>query len=170
MEWKRVAIDALGQISEILEKALQGLTQDDLNQQPKPDCNSIGWLTWHLTRAQDRMVSGLMGVEQLWIKGNWYTKFNRPLDSEDWGFGHTSKDLASFKSPDSQTLLAYNRAVLERCKLYISGLSEEDLDRAVDHPRFPTVAAQIVGLIGNLQHAGQVAYVRGFLKGLGWAR
>lgn len=170
MEWKRVAVDTLGQISETLEKALQGLTTDDLNRQPKPECNSIGWLTWHLTRSQDRMVSGLMGEEQLWTKDSWCTKFNRFPNPDDWGFGHTSNDLAAFKSPDSQTLLAYNRAVLERCKLYINDLSEDDLDRAVDHPRFPTVEAQIVVLIGNLQHAGQVAYVRGFLKGLGWAR
>jgi hypothetical protein len=170
MEWKQLTIDALEQMSEILEKALQGLTRDELNQQPKPDCNSIGWLTWHLTRAQDRMVAGLMGTEQLWIKDSWHAKFNRPPDPQDWGFGHTLKDLTGFKSPDSQTLLAYHRAVMNRSKHYISDLSEDDLDRAIDHPRFPTVAAQIVGLIGNLQHAGQVAYVRGFLKGLGWAR
>ena len=170
MEWKQVAIDALQEISGILEKTLQGLTRDELNQQPKPDCNSIGWLTWHLTRAQDRMIAGLMGAEQLWIKEDWHTKFDRPPDPGDWGFGHKPADLAAFKSPDSETLLAYNRAVLNRAKEYIGGLSEDDLDRAVDHPRFPTVEAQIVGLIGNLQHAGQVAYVRGFLKGLGWTR
>ncbi|MFC1962729.1 DinB family protein [Chloroflexota bacterium] len=170
MEWKQLTIDALEQISGILEKALEGLTHDDLNQQPKPDCNSIGWLTWHLTRAQDRSLAELMGAEQLWIKDNWYTKFNRPPDPEDWGFGHSPEDLAAFKSPDSQTLLAYHRVVLKRSKHYISDLSEDDLDRAIDHPRFPTVAAQVVGLIANLQHAGQVAYVRGFLKGLGWAK
>ena len=170
MEWKQVAIDSLEQISEILEKALHGLTLDELNQQPKPDCNSIGWLAWHLTRAQDRMVSGLMGEEQLWTKNGWCKKFNRAANPDDWGFGHTCADLEAFKSPDAQTLLAYNRAVLARCKLYIEGLSEDDLGRAVNHPRFPTVEAQIVGLVANLQHAGQIAYVRGFLKGLGWAR
>ncbi len=170
MEWKQLTIDALEQISVILERALEGLTHDDLNQQPKPDCNSIGWLTWHLTRAQDRSVAGMMDAEQLWIKDNWHTKFNRPADPEDWGFGHSPEDLAAFKSPDSQTLMAYNRAVLERAKHYISDLSEDDLNRAIDHTRSPTVKAQIGSLIGNLQHAGQVAYLRGFFKGLGWAR
>src|SRR3972149_2031685 len=111
MEWKQVAIDSLEQISEMLEKALHGLTTDELNQQPKPDCNSIGWLAWHLTRAQDRKVSGLIGEEQLWTKDGWYTKFNRRRNADDWGFGHTATDLASFRSPDAQTLLGYNRAV-----------------------------------------------------------
>jgi hypothetical protein len=85
MEWRQLPIDVLERISEILEKALEGLTQDDLNQQPKPYCNSIGWLAWHLTRSQDRSVAGLMGAEQLWVKDDWHTRFSRPADPEDWG-------------------------------------------------------------------------------------
>ena len=170
MEWKRVAIDSLEYLTETVERSLEGLTIDDLNRQPKPDCNSMGWLAWHLSRAQDRMVSALMGSKQVWVEDMWYTKFNRPGGAEDWGFGHAAKDLAEFKSPDAQTLLGYNKAVLERCRQYISGLSEADLDGPVNHPRFKTVEAQVVALIGNLQHAGQLAYVRGFLKGIGWAK
>jgi len=169
MEWQQLIIDTYERISQVLEKALDGLTVDELNQQLHPDCNSMGWLTWHLTRGQDRAIADLMCEEQLWVKDKWHARFNRPPDPPDTGFGHSLEDLAAFKSPDVQTLLAYHHAVLERTKHYISNLSGTDLDRELDHPRFPTVGVRLVAVISdNLQHAGQVAYVHGLLKGKGW--
>ncbi len=71
MEWQELVIDSYGRILEILESALEGLTQDDLNVQPHSDSNSIGWLVWHLTRVQDDHIADLMGEEQLWIEDEW---------------------------------------------------------------------------------------------------
>ena len=169
MEWQQLVMDIYVRVSQVLEKALEGLTLDDLNQQPHPDCNSMGWLTWHLTRGQDRAIADFMGGEQLWVTGEWHTKFNRPPDPKDTGFGHSSQDLAEFKSPDVRTLLEYHHAVLERSKRYISNMSATDLNRELDNPKFPTVGIRLVANISdNLQHAGQVAYLRGLLKGKGW--
>ncbi len=169
MEWQQLIIDTYERISQVLEKSLDGLTVDELNQQPHRDCNSMGWLTWHLTRGQDRAIADLMGEEQLWVKDKWHARFNRPPDPSDTGFGHSLEDLAAFKSPDVQTLLAYHHAVLERTKNRISNLTETDLDRDLDHPAYPTVGARLVGNISdNLQHVGQIAYVHGLLKGRGW--
>ncbi len=169
MEWRQMVINIYDKISQVLTKALEGLDQNDLDQQPKPDCNSIGWLAWHLTRVQDRAISRLTGEEQLWIKDKWASKFNRSDDPQDFGFRHSSEDLAAFKSPDVKIQLAYHRSVLEQTKHFISSLSESDLDRKVNHPVYPTVGANLVGSISdNLQHAGQIAYVRGLLKGKGW--
>ena len=58
MEWNDLLADGYGRVLEVLERVLKGLTQDDLDWQPRPDCNSIGWLTWHLTRQQD-VLTGL---------------------------------------------------------------------------------------------------------------
>ena len=44
MEWHDMMVDGYGRIIEILERALDGLSEEDLNWQPKLDCNSIGWL------------------------------------------------------------------------------------------------------------------------------
>ncbi len=169
MEWQKLICEIYERISQVTEKALDGLGMDDLNEQPKPDCNSIGWLAWHLTRVQDRAISGLTKEEQLWIKDKWYSKFNRSDDPRDFGLRHSPEDLAAFKSPDAKTHLAYHHSVLEQTKRYISSLSESDLDKRIDHPIYPTVGAYVVGTISdNLQHAGQIAYVRGLLKGKGW--
>ena len=171
MEWQELIVDGYGRVLEVLEQALDGLTVDDLNEQPHPDCNSMGWLAWHLTRVQDDHIADLMGEEQLWISEGWHAKFNRPANSEDIGFGHSPEDMAALKSPDVKTLLDYHRAVLERTKRYISSLSASDLDRELNEPWYhplPTVGVRLISVLAdNLQHAGQMAYVRGLLQGRG---
>ena len=127
MEWRELIVDGYGRVLQILEKALDGLTQDDLNQRPHLDCNSMGWLTWHLTRVQDDHIADLMGEEQLWLGDGWHARFNRPPEPKDIGFGHSSEDVVVFRSPDVATLLEYHRAVLERSKRYITTLSTSDL-------------------------------------------
>ena len=169
MQAQELIVNIFERISQELEKALTGLTKEDVNKQPSHDTNSIGWLAWHLTRYQDITVRGLLGEEQLWIKDKWYIKFNRAADPQDSGGGNTPKDLAAFKSPDVKVLLDYHNAVVEQTKRYVSGLSEAALEKELDNPRWPTVGARLEGLISdNYQHVGQIAYIRGLLKGRGW--
>ena len=166
MEFQQLLQNVFERVAQHLEKALDGLTQEDLNQLPKSDCNSIGWLTWHLTRAQDSAVSGFMGKEQIWITDRWYSKFNRKPDPTDTGFGHSSEDVANFQSPDTKTLLDYHYAILRQTKEYISKLSTAELERETNNPRNPTIGLRLAAVINdNLQHTGQVAYLRGLLKG-----
>ena len=172
MEWQQLIINVYGQVLRVLEKALDGLDQDDLNRQPHPDCNSMGWLTWHLTRMEDARFATIIGEEQVWVSDEWYARFNRPSDPSDRGIGHSSEDVAAFRSPDVDILLQYYRAVLERTRRYISSLSMADLDQEVNMPS--PQPSQKVGVLltgdlnGSLQHAGQVAYLRGLFKGKGW--
>ena len=174
MEWQELLADGYGRVLEMLESVLKGLIQEDLDWQPRPDCNSIGWLTWHLTRIQDDHVASLMGEEQLWTKDGWYARFNRPPDTKDLGFGHSPAQVAAFKSPDVPTLLDYHRAVLERSKNYFLTLSNSDLDRELDEPWFqpqPTVGVRLISVLGDdLEHASQVACVRGLRQGKGWQK
>ena len=74
MEWQDLIIDGFGRVLEMVEPALKGLSPGDLNRQPKPDCNSMGWIIWHLTRGHDAQIASLMNEEQVWIKDKWYDK------------------------------------------------------------------------------------------------
>ena len=120
----------------------------------------------------DGRFATLIGEEQLWVRDEWYTRFNRPSDPSDTGIGHSSEDVAAFRSPDVDTLLEYNRAVLERTRRYISNLSMTDLDQEINMPS--SQPPQKVGVLltgdlnGSLQHVGQIAYLRGLFKGKGW--
>lgn len=169
MTWQTMTVEIFERISMSVEKTLDGLAQEDVNKQPANDSNSIGWLVWHLLRVQDLTISDLSNEDQVWIEGGWHAKFDRPADPMDFGLGHTPEDLAAFKSPDIQTLLAYQKAVVEKTKIYLNHLPESELDRKLDHPVFPTVAARIMSaLTDSLQHVGQAGYVRGLIEGKGW--
>jgi hypothetical protein len=174
MEWNDMLADGYNRIVDVMERVLNGLTEDDLNWQPSPDCNSIGWLAWHLTRQQDAQISSLASEEQLWIKDGWHAKFNRPSDPRDVGFGQAPEEVAAFKSPDVDTLLAYNKAVVERSKTYFNTLSKTELDRELNEPVFqplPTVGVRLISIMDDsVLHAGQAAYVRGLRQGRGWQR
>lgn len=174
MEWNELLADGYGRVLEVLESVLRGLTEDDLNWQPRHDCNSIGWLAWHLTRVQDDHIASLMGEEQLWTGDGWYARFDRRPDPKDIGFGHSPEQVAEFKSPDVDTLLDYHRAVLERSKRYFPTLSGAELDRELDEPWYqplPTVGVRLISVLADsLQHAGQMAYVRGLRQGKGWQK
>ncbi len=168
MECAEFITGIFARISQVLETALDGLTENEINQQPNPECNSIGWMAWHLTRVQDGFIAMLSNNEQVWITEKWYEKFGREADAKDIGYGHSPEDLANFKVPDSKTLLDYHHTVLERTKQYTSKLSPEELDRVIDDSRAPMVALRLTAFISdNLQHAGQVAYLRGWLRSQG---
>ena len=172
MERHELLISGYEGVLRALNYTLDGLTEEDLNWQPKPDSNSIGWLVWHLTRWHDVMISSFMEEEQLWIKDGWHEKFGRPADDKDHGLGHKAEDLAKFKSPDAATLLEYQKAVLERSKSFFPTLTPADLDKQVENTPFkppPTRGMMLMGTLSDsLQHAGQASYVRGLHEGMGW--
>jgi hypothetical protein len=174
MSWQQLVADIYNETSMELEHALEGLTVNDLNQRPDSNCNSIGWLAWHLARGQDADNEGLFGEEQVWIKDKWYNKFDRAPDPMDTGYHHSPEDIAVFRSPDRQTLIEYYYAVLQKTLCYLNNnLTEDDLEREFENPIFPKttkVRRLLVAIISdNLQHVGQIAYVRGLLKGKGWS-
>jgi hypothetical protein len=155
-----------------VDYTLKGLTKEDINWQPKPDCNSIGWMIWHPLRFQDMQISEFMGEEQLWIKDGWYRKWGRKPDPKEAGGGMKPEDLAKFKSPEAETALAYVKAVVERSQKYFETLKKADLDKVMENVPFkppPTVGMMLVIIMSDgLQHAGQAAYVRGLKQGIGW--
>jgi hypothetical protein len=172
MELHEMLSMGYGGILRTLEYTLKGLTVADLNWQPKPDCNSIGWQVWHLTRWQDVQISSFMGQEQLWIKDGWHKKWGRPADPRDTGGGMKPADLAKFKSPGVKTLLDYHKAVLERSQKYFPTLKKANLEKVIEGTPFkppPTVGmALIMTMSDGISHAGQAGYVRGLLQGISW--
>ncbi len=156
----------------ILFSALDGATDKELNWQPSPDTNPMGWLVWHLSRVQDTHVSVMQGKEQAWTSDGWHTRFGMEPDASDRGAGHTSEQVAAFRAPDLDTLLAYYRAVREYTQRFLDGLTPADLEREVPAVRgggmVPLEARLEMVVVDNVQHSGQVAYLRGLIRGKGW--
>ncbi len=172
MEAKDIVLDALERIRGSLHRTLDGLTLEELHRQPQSDANSIAWLVWHLTRVRDTSISGLMGEAQLWVSQDWQDQFELAAGAADDGFGHTPEQVAAFRVPSIETLLAYHDQVAERSKTYVAGLVAEDFERTLNEPQWqppPTAGVRLVSVMSdNLQHAGQAAYLRGLFQGKGW--
>ena len=171
-DWKGIVVQCVETTMSESERILKGLTTEELNWQPKPDCNSIGWTAWHITRALDAVISTITGEEQLWIKDGWCVKFNRPTDPTDTGGRHTPEQVAAFKITDIDTLLDYCRVAHEKANKCLAELDSSDLDRKIDDEwsqLLPTVGSRLViTIVDVLEHAGQMAYVRGLRQGKGW--
>ncbi|MFN0071367.1 MAG: mycothiol transferase [Chloroflexota bacterium] len=167
-----VLIDGYSRISQILNRSLPGLTAEQLIYRPAEEANSIAWLAWHLTRIQDKHLSDLAARPQEWITGGWHTKFEKPAEPADTGQRYTSEQVATIKPTDPQLLLDYHDAVFQRSVAFIKPLTPEDLDREINEPQYdplPTVGVRLVSVIvDNIQHAGQVAYLRGLIEARRW--
>lgn len=164
MQSNDLLIDAFSRVKEVVYSSVNGLSDEQLAARPTKDANSVAWLTWHLTRIQDDHIADLMKEEQLWHK-TWFKKFNLPLNINDTGYGHSSKEVSLVKA-SSKTLLAYYDEVHQRTIRYIESLKDEDYMKVVDKRWQPpvTLAVRIISVLSdNLQHAGQAAYVRGLI-------
>ena len=158
----------------ILVQALDGLDDDALHRRVGPDSNPIGWLMWHLSRVQDNHLLAMEGKEHAWISEGWNERFGRGSHTPaDRGRGHSSDEVAAFRLPGVETLVAYYKAVRGHADAFLDSLTEPDLDRQVpnltdDGGTIPMHVRLEMCLVDTLQHSGQIAYLRGLIGGKGW--
>ncbi len=168
MEWKSLLLDGYQRIPQKLGEILADLEPEDLDWQPAPGSNSIGWTVWHLARVQDSQIADLMGEEQVYIKEKWYSRFGRPAHRRDTGFGDSPQKVAEFHSPEREVFLEYVKATTNQSLRYMNSISAAELDRVLDEPWFtprPTVGVRLVSILADgHQHTGEVSYIAGLRK------
>jgi uncharacterized damage-inducible protein DinB len=163
-----VLLDVFGRLPGLVRGAVRDLTPEQLCRAPAPGTNTVGWLVWHLARIQDDHVAEVMDVEQIWTAGGWAQRFGLPSGADDTGYGHGPEEVAAVRPQGARTLVDYYQAVHERTVAYLRTLSDDDLDRIVDHRWDPpvTLGVRLVSVANDdAQHVGQAAYLRGLLLG-----
>lgn len=174
MDGAALIVDGLGRVQEVLHRALKDVPADVLCRLPTRDTNSMAWLAWHLTRVQDHHLSDLAALPQQWTSRGWHAKFGMQPDDTETGSGHTPQQVAALKVDAAALLLGYYDAVYERSKQYLATVQPSDLDGELNEPQYtplPTVGVRLVSVLSdNAQHAGQIAYLRGYFEGRGWQR
>ena len=160
---------------EMIESALEGLDDDTLSRQPSEQCNSISWLLWHLSRVLDLVVhTRAQDLPQLWVTDGWHEKFGMSDDPEDRGVGWTAAQVANWKAPSRDVQMGYYLAVKEATKNFLISATPAELEKQLVFPPVaePRSAALAVGQVtwDAIAHGGQIAYLRGLYRGMGWHR
>ncbi|MFQ5934715.1 MAG: DinB family protein [Dehalococcoidia bacterium] len=162
---------------EMVEAATSGLDEDALTRQPAEQSNSIAWIFGHMNRVTDMFIRHrLQSKPELWVIKGWCQKFGMSNNAGGLGMGQTAEQIAAWVAPAWEVQLGYFEAVKGAAREYISSLTGSDKERRVMFPpealrREHTVATALGQLVlENVAHGGQIAYLRGFYKGMGWYR
>ncbi len=165
-----VAIDSgLQEAFEKLERALDGLGEDELNWRPTLQSNSIDWMVWHMARVEDNLINVvLQNHGAIWERDNWSGRL--AITYAGAGAGMTMREIGEMGRIDVPKVLEYYRSVRQSTADYFEdGMSESDLSRTIEHTNFRGwTGAQILGrlLCEEAEHLGQIEYLRGMMRGL----
>ncbi|AZG45076.1 mycothiol transferase [Gordonia insulae] len=166
MRSTEVLIDGLTRVSENVHAVLDGVTAEELTFRPAPDANTIAWLIWHLTRAQDAQIAGVAGTEEIWTAAGFHERFGLPFPPSASGYGQSSDEVAQVVV-EAALLAQYYDATHEASVGYLTSLSDADLDTVIDENWDPpvTLGVRLVSIVDDdAQHVGQAAYVRGLRR------
>ncbi len=153
-----------------LKRAFEGLTEEQFQQQPTADTNSIVWLAWHMNRWKDKQSAQAIGEEEVWVSGGWHDKFGMPAGRT--GLGDTLEQVAEFK-PSQDLLWGYIDAVHQAFMDRVGRMTPEGLEQPIYYipgrgePR-PAWRSLAGICTDNLKHMGQIEYLRGLFTGKGW--
>jgi hypothetical protein len=163
-------LEAYGRITDGTRDALDGLGDDLLLWRADDDANTIGWLAWHLLRVQDDHLSNATGNPQVWLAEGWAERFGLPFDNGAIGYGQSTEEVGEVRV-GTDLLLGYLEAVDSRTKALLAEMTDSDLDKVVDDRYDPpvTLAVRLVSVLeDDLQHLGQIGFVRGLAERASW--
>jgi len=156
----------------MVDRALDGLDDATLARQPNDQSNSMAWLLWHMNRVVDTFVNTrFQSKPQLWVQDGWHQKFGMGDDSGT-GQGMSPEEVAAWVSPPRDVLLGYYEAVKASARDYLASMTDADLAGSIVAPptNEPRPVSDMLGILiyDNTVHGGQIAYLRGYYKGMGW--
>ncbi len=152
---------SLRQVNLRLLATCEGLTEEQSLWRPTAYSNNIGFILWHMARAEDHLISRLgQSQPSLWASQGWYQKFNQPVDAPDPG---DKMGLQSLPIPELSVLIGYTRQVHEQTWQFLARLTHEELE---EHPFLEQPQRTIVSSLRHLithknNHHGQIDYIRG---------
>ena len=100
MDATHMISDAFQELERDLERALDGLTPEELTWRPENWANPIGFTLWHVTRAEDMWIHRYgLDAPHIFEQDGWASKWGIP--PQDTGFGYEETTLDAFPNPTS---------------------------------------------------------------------
>ena len=153
-----------------LRAELTPLTQEQVLATPAEGVNTIAFLLWHYVRSEDSVLNQqAAGRPAIWVANRWAERLG--VTEEGGGTGFTEEQMLSIR-PAKEDLLAYCEEVWADVPTILKGVSDVELDRALN-PERPTmtlgrsIANFVVG--HGFWHLGDIRYTKG-LMGMPFAR
>src|SRR5438552_7930541 len=123
------------------ERAFVGLTDEQMRVRPREDLNSLAWLMWHIARAEDIMVGGVIAGGDQVFGDAWMKRLN--IARKDFGIGMKSPEVTDLtKQIDVAALREYRDAVGKRTREIVGGFKDADWGGNIEVAALERVAGQ----------------------------
>jgi hypothetical protein len=145
------------------EWAMDGLSDDQVNDTRQGATNSPGFDVWHVVRTVDNIIHFVFEREQpVWVTGGFYEQWGLPR--VDQGTGMDAGDAYALRFPTAERFDAYTRAVSAAVVPRLAAMSDEYLAMTQfirpwgEVPRMEAIGHGLIGH-GN-GHLGRVSMAR----------
>jgi len=102
------------------ERALGGLSDEQMRVRPREDLNSLAWLLWHIARAEDIFVNAVLAERPQVFDDAWMRRLG--ITRRDFGIGMTSPEVSELtRQVDLGALREYRDAVGFRTREVVGG-------------------------------------------------
>jgi DinB family protein len=123
------------------ERALAGVSDEQMRVRPREDLNSLAWLVWHIARAEDIMVNVMLAGRAQLCDKKWLERLG--ITRRDFGIGMTSAEVSELtRQIDLGALREYRDAVGLRTRELVGGFKDQDWDGQVTTEGVQRAAAE----------------------------
>ena len=130
-----------GNAASAAERTFGGLTEDQMRARPREDLNSIAWLMWHISRAEDIIVGGVLANRDQVFDDGWMKRLN--VARKDFGIGMKSPEVWDLtRQIDVAALREYRDAVGKRTREIVGAFTDADWTGNIETAPLERVAAQ----------------------------
>jgi hypothetical protein len=161
---------SLKSMHDLLDKAVEGMTAEQLNFRPQEGGVSAFFSLWHYVRTEDNIINWVAQQKPtVWIEGNYYEYFGLPRTSQ--GTGMTTEEANAIRISDVAKWHEYQQKVWEATDRYLASMSPEEFDERKVTIKPLGEMSLWDGIYGvclshGYRHVGEIEYVRG-VQGLG---
>jgi hypothetical protein len=154
----------------LLDKAVDGMTADQLNFRPSEGGVSAFFSLWHYVRTEDNIVNFVVQRRNTaWLEGGYDAALGLPRTSQ--GTGMTDDEARAVRLADVATWARYQQATWAATDAYLASMSPEEFESRRVTIKPVGEMSLWDGLYGmclshGYRHVGEIEYVRG-VQGLG---
>ena len=112
------------------ERALGGVSDDQMRVRPREDLNSIAWILWHIARAEDIILNPVLAGRSQVLDDAWVKRLG--ITRRDFGIGMTNAEVTELtRQIELGALREYRDAVGRRTRDVVGGFKSQDWDGTV---------------------------------------